>query len=692
MPRKRRNPSRKTPGGGGSPGELTPGAAPRLSALIRSRQEDIVRAWESAVRQLPLARDLERPALIDHIPALIDRIAGVADALATGGRGSSGLSGLPGLTADLAAVPAPEWLEESHGLAQVVTEYGILRDCIVQVWSAEALDHTDSSSIRALNQAIDHAIAASVQRYTLARDRTLESLDRISAAALETRSLDDFLGRLLGVLLETTAAADIAAILLREGDRLRLRAFAGPAAAAVAPGWSVRIGEGFAGVIAKTGRPHAVPSAVTDPLVLSPREAALEAQALFGVPLVEGGEVIGVALMGSRTARELSKQDQRMVTAMAHRAMSAISLHMLREAAERRARQQHAIAALGVHALAPSDLDALLAAVVRCVTDTLSTELASILEVESDHALVVRAELGWGSADVLAMRVPSEGSQAGATVRTGQPVIVDDVADEVRFSVPDVFRERGIHSGISVPIRLPGELEAIHGVLAAHTVRPRAFSSDDVAFLQAVGHILGTAIALRRAESERARVLAQEQARRAELERTQAALEEALRQQHLARLEAERSLAVLDTILASSALGIGFLDNDLRYVRVNDSLAALNGTSAAQHVGRTVREVLGEVPASFLEPLLRRVIETRQPIEHLELDVEDPARPGLPRSFLANYVPVVTLHGELLGVGAVVIEVTERKRMELAIRERELQFRSIADNIPQLAWMADETR
>lgn len=152
--------------------------------------------------------------------------------------------------------------------------------------------------------------------------------------------------------------------------------------------------------------------------------------------------------------------------------------------------------------------------------------------------------------------------------------------------------------------------------------------------------------------------------------------------------EAERMLAIIDTILSASDLGIGFIDTDLRYVRVNAALAAVNGSPVSAHIGRTVREVVGDA-ADFIEPMLRRVLDSREPVENIELEIAPPSSPDRVRAFTANYVPVITAHGELIGVGAVVIEVTERKQLELAIRTRELQFRSVADHMPQLAWIAD---
>ena len=537
------------------------------------------------MRQLPFARDLERPALLDQIPDLLERIADLANDLGCGVR--------PPMLIDLAEVHALERLDEGCELVEVVMEFGLLRDCIVRAWSMAAGPDRDPAEECALHQAIDAALASSVQRYTLARDRTLQSLDRISAAALETNSLDEFLARLLGVLLETTAAVDSASILLREGDTLRVRGYAG------ANGEDTMH---LAFEIAQHGEP-------------------IEVEYAYGVPLIDSGEVIGVAHMRSLTARHFSKQDQRLFVAMANRATSAIRMHLLREAAERRARQQHAVSALGMRALAEPDLQALFSSIVSTVAETLAVEGASIVE------------------------------EASATVRAG-------VGSEI------VGNERTL----SVPIVLPGERR--YGVLEVHTPRPDAFCADDISFLQSVAQTTALAIALRHAKSERAHML---------------------EQQDSARAEAQRALAVLDMVLSSSSLGIGFIDTELRYVRVNSALAALNGVPADEHAGRSVREVLPREAADFIEPLLYQVLETRQPIENLELDAELPTHPGDVRSFIVNYVPVVTAGGELLGIGAVVIDVTERRRILNELREREEWFRSLADNIPQLAWMADET-
>ncbi|HEX2569307.1 MAG TPA: PAS domain-containing protein [Polyangia bacterium] len=146
-------------------------------------------------------------------------------------------------------------------------------------------------------------------------------------------------------------------------------------------------------------------------------------------------------------------------------------------------------------------------------------------------------------------------------------------------------------------------------------------------------------------------------------ERERAALLERERQ---ARIEAERSLALVDTFLAASPVGVAYLDRDLRYTRINDALATLNGRPAREHIGRTVAEVLPDA-APFIEPLLRGVIERCEPISGMEVTLAHPVVPDREVTILANYYPVVS-GGEVQGIGGVIIDITDRKKGE---QERE---------------------
>ena len=164
-----------------------------------------------------------------------------------------------------------------------------------------------------------------------------------------------------------------------------------------------------------------------------------------------------------------------------------------------RARQQAAVADLGQQALATGDVPRLLDASVALVADTLDVEYAKVLELLPDGtALGLRAGVGWQPGLVGRATVGAGlDSQAGYTLRANEPVVVEDLRAETRFTGPPLLHDHGVISGLSVIIR--GGARPF-GVLGAHTTARRTFTGDDAHFLQAVANVLAAAIARARAE------------------------------------------------------------------------------------------------------------------------------------------------------------------------------------------------
>jgi PAS domain S-box-containing protein len=132
--------------------------------------------------------------------------------------------------------------------------------------------------------------------------------------------------------------------------------------------------------------------------------------------------------------------------------------------------------------------------------------------------------------------------------------------------------------------------------------------------------------------------------------------------------EVRREYAQLATIYHSAPVGLAFVDTQLRYVSINDHLAEINGRPADAHLGGTVRQVL-PLLADTIEPILRRVIATGQPVIDAELKGATTSRPGNERSWLVSYYPVHDSQGAIFGVTTVVQEITDRKRIEEARQE-----------------------
>jgi PAS domain S-box-containing protein len=128
-----------------------------------------------------------------------------------------------------------------------------------------------------------------------------------------------------------------------------------------------------------------------------------------------------------------------------------------------------------------------------------------------------------------------------------------------------------------------------------------------------------------------------------------------------ARVQARESLAVLDSVFAAAPVGMALMDTQYRYIRVNEALARMNGVPAPDHVGRTLRDVLGDDLAREIEPLHRQVLESGEPILDQHMHRELPGRRGEIRDSLVSYYPVGTAT-ETIGVGVVITDVTERER------------------------------
>jgi PAS domain S-box-containing protein len=154
-----------------------------------------------------------------------------------------------------------------------------------------------------------------------------------------------------------------------------------------------------------------------------------------------------------------------------------------------------------------------------------------------------------------------------------------------------------------------------------------------------------------------------------------------------ARVRAQ--LAELQHLYEHAPVGLCMLDRGLRYVRVNERLAELNGLSVATHIGRTVHEIVPTLAAA-VEEVTARILATGHPVVAHEFTGETAAQPGFTRHFSESWYPVRDDDGTIAGFGVVVEEITERKRAAEALRESEERFRMLADNMSQLAWIADE--
>lgn len=117
---------------------------------------------------------------------------------------------------------------------------------------------------------------------------------------------------------------------------------------------------------------------------------------------------------------------------------------------------------------------------------------------------------------------------------------------------------------------------------------------------------------------------------------------------------------------SSSPVGICILDDECRYLAINDALAKMNGLPAAEHLGKNVREIIGDVMDTF-EPQFRKVLATGMPV-NFELRANLPRRSEAGH-WIEHLVPIPDESGRITRVGVVVVEVTAQKALELSLHE-----------------------
>ncbi len=112
-------------------------------------------------------------------------------------------------------------------------------------------------------------------------------------------------------------------------------------------------------------------------------------------------------------------------------------------------------------------------------------------------------------------------------------------------------------------------------------------------------------------------------------------------------------------------IGLSYLDQDLRFVRINEWLARLNGLSVEQHLGRTVAEVLPDV-AVRLGSQLRHVLETGEPIVDGLVKIMTPDHPTTLRTYAHNIFPDRSPDGAVIGICCAVGRLPEDRPMVLS--------------------------
>ncbi|MFP5274487.1 PAS domain S-box protein [Coleofasciculus sp.] len=313
-----------------------------------------------------------------------------------------------------------------------------------------------------------------------------------------------------------------------------------------------------------------------------------------------------------------------------------------------RARQQAAVAKLSQRALSGLDLNTLMNEAVSTIAQTLEVEYCKILELlPNGNVFLLKAGVGWSPGLVgYALVGAHRNSQAGYTLVSQEPVVVEDLRVETRFSGPPLLYNHRVVSGVSVVI--PGQ-EQPFGVLGTHTTSKRRFSEDDINFLQAIANVLALAIGHKQSEA---------------------------------------NLYLMQRAIAASNNGVIITDPnqpDNPVIYVNPAFESMTGYTAPEVIGRNCRfwqePDYNQIGVTQLATAIQEQRECHVILQNYRKD----------GSLFWNelYVsPVFDGDGYLTHFVGIQSDITQRKQAEEALRQSEEKLESILSSLDDVVWSA----
>jgi PAS domain S-box-containing protein len=244
----------------------------------------------------------------------------------------------------------------------------------------------------------------------------------------------------------------------------------------------------------------------------------------------------------------------------------------------------------------------------------------------------------------------------GIAIRTGKAVTVQDIETDPRSKS---FSAKAARMGFAAAIALPlFDGDAVFGALSIFSHHVDAFDAEERQLLEELANDLSYGIA----------------SLRVNLKRQQA--EEALHE----------SEARLRAIMDNSPANIFLKDTQGRYLLVNRVFQEWHCVSAEEAVGRTSADFMSRDVADVFAEKDRRILETGEAVSE---EVEVVHADGMTRSLLLAKFPIRDDRGCMVALGGIGVNISDRKRMEEALRESEGRLRAVMDNSPANIFLKD---
>ena len=134
------------------------------------------------------------------------------------------------------------------------------------------------------------------------------------------------------------------------------------------------------------------------------------------------------------------------------------------------------------------------------------------------------------------------------------------------------------------------------------------------------------------------------------------------------RRDLAEQYAELENLYDTTPVGLSLIDRDFRYIRINETLARINGMSVEDHIGQQFEALLPDLAGEMVAKY-QHVFDTGEPHLGMEVTASLPSAPFDMRDFISDLYPVF-VDGKVQFVGTCVREVTDLTRMIHRVEEQ----------------------
>ncbi|HVV43879.1 MAG TPA: GAF domain-containing protein, partial [Bryobacteraceae bacterium] len=207
-------------------------------------------------------------------------------------------------------------------------------------------------------------------------------------------------------------------------------------------------------------------------------------EAFLSVPLVNGGELIGVINVQHLEEHPHSSDEVALLTFIGEQMGGLIGRQKLADRSLSAVKRMETLAAVAQTISAESYLERILQAISEMVAETLDSAVCSILLVDEEKKELTVSAARCSSPDYMhRMPIRMEGSLIEAVVRDRRPVAIRDIGLEKQYRYPELARRSGLLSALAAPLLSMGK--AI-GSIVIYTQESRVFTDEEIGFVTVV--------------------------------------------------------------------------------------------------------------------------------------------------------------------------------------------------------------